>query len=388
MADKIKYTGWDIKKILAEKKLDTDSQFRAECLDKISKSDVERALSSANGIYSFEKLTALISPAAQQYLEDMAQSAHQLTVQRFGKTIRLYAPLYLSNYCVNSCRYCGFNKDSQFKRIRLTIDQTIQQADLLADKGFKDILLVSSEDRQFISIEYLTELAGKLKKKFSSISAEIYQISEAEYAELFKAGIEGITIYQETYDRQAYSRFHPAGPKSDYDNRLNAPDHIAAAGMRQVGLGALLGLTNWRTEALALAEHAHYLMKRHWQCRISFSFPRLQPAHLVSAEQFGYLLSDKNLVQMIVALRLCFANAGMVLSTRENAGLRDRLIKLGITKLSAGSKTSPGGYCDHIDTVEQFEVNDSRSPAQIAEMIKTQGIEPVWKDWDRAFTKS
>ena len=385
MSGSAKNTNADIKTILAEKGLDRNGKYWRQQLEKISSNDIERALSGPTGTYSFDRLLAFISPAAENYLEQMAQSAHQLTVQRFGPTIRLYAPLYLSNYCTNSCSYCGFNKDNKSQRTRLTIDQALEEANIIASEGFRDILLVSSEDRQFISIDYLVGLAGKLRSKFASISIEIYQLSRDEYAELFKAGIEGVTLYQETYDREAYKYYHPSGPKSDYDNRLETPEHIAAAGMREVGLGVLLGLTDWRIETLALAEHAHYLIKRYWQSHVSFSFPRLRPALEVGRSQFKALLSDKNLVQMITALRLCFADAGLVLSTRERAQLRDHLVKLGITKLSAGSKTNPGGYSGHNEAIEQFEIDDNRSPAQVAAMIKQQGFEPVWKDWDVAF---
>lgn len=377
----------DIRTILAEKGLDGDGGRWHQRLENIHPDDVEMALSEQAGSYNFEKLLTLISPAAENYLEEMAQLAHQLTVQRFGRTIRLYAPLYLSNYCTNSCRYCGFNRENKFERTRLTIDQAVEEANIIASEGFRDILLVSSEDRQFVSVDYLAELARKLRGKFASISIEVYQMSRAEYAELFEAGIEGVTLYQETYDREAYRYYHPSGPKSDFDNRLDAPDHISAAGMREVGLGVLLGLTDWRIETLALAEHAHYLIKHYWQSHISFSFPRLRPAYEVGEEQFRHLLSDRNLVQMITALRLCFADAGLVLSTRERAELRDHLIKLGITKVSAGSKTNPGGYSGHSGAIEQFEIDDNRSPAQVAAMIKQQGFEPVWKDWDIAFIR-
>jgi 2-iminoacetate synthase len=387
MSRSLKYTNTDIKTILAEKGLDRGGKYWQRQLEKISSNDVERALSGPIGTYSFDRLLALISPAAENYLEQMAQLAHQLTIRRFGPTIRLYAPLYLSNYCTNSCYYCGFNKENKSERTRLTIDQALEDANIITSEGFRDILLVSSEDRQFISIDYLIELAEKLRGKFASISVEIYQLSSKEYAELFKAGIEGVTLYQETYDREAYKYYHPSGPKSDYDKRLQTPEHIAAASMREVGLGVLLGLTDWRIETLALAEHAHYLIKRYWQSHVSFSFPRLRPALEVGSSQFKALLTDMNLVQMITALRLCFADAGLVLSTRERAQLRDHLVKLGITKLSAGSKTNPGGYSGHNEAIEQFEIDDNRSPAQVAAMIKQQGFEPVWKDWDVAFIK-
>lgn len=352
----------------------------------INNGDVERAMNSPAGSYSKEKLLALISPAAEDYLEEMAQMARQLTIQRFGRTIRLYAPLYLSNYCVNNCSYCGFNKDHKYERRRLTIEQAIEEADIIASEGFRDILLVSSEDREFVSVDYLSGLVGRLRGKFSSISIEVYQMTTEEYAKLFAAGIEGVTLYQETYDRDIYRKYHRGGPKADYDHRLSAADGIAQAGMREIGIGALLGLSDWRLETLALGEHAHYLMKRYWRSRVSFSFPRLRPAESVDRTQFS-LLSDKNLVQMIAALRLCFADAGMVLSTRERAELRDHLIEVGITKMSAGSKTSPGGYSQPRNAVEQFEIDDTRSPSEVAEMIRAHGFEPVWKDWDIAFVK-
>ena len=379
-----KHSGCDIKSILAQKALDGPSDFWRQKLENVSAHDVERALASTPGSYSIEKLLALISQPAQYYLEQMAQLSHQLTIKRFGRTIKLFAPLYLSNYCVNSCRYCGFNKENKFQRTRLTIDQALADADTIAAEGFRDILLVSSEDKNFINMDYLANLAKKLKAKFSSVSMEIFALTAAEYAQLFHAGIDGVTMFQETYNRQAFEKFHPAGPKSDFDNRLDTFDRVASAGMRELGLGVLLGLNDWRLETLALAEHAHYLIKHYWQSRVSFSFPRMRPAFDV--DNFKYdLLTDRSLVQMILALRLCFADAGIVISTREPAALRDRLIKLGVTKISAGSKTNPGGYTTCTDAVGQFEVDDSRTPAQIAAMVKQNGYDPVWKDWDSAF---
>ncbi|MGA2171820.1 MAG: 2-iminoacetate synthase ThiH [Sedimentisphaerales bacterium] len=377
-----------IKQILTERGLDgCGKEIWQSRLVEITPAEVEWALTRPPGYYVLDRLLMLISPAAENYLEQMAQSAHQLTLQRFGRTVRLYAPLYLSNYCVNDCVYCGFNRTHDFPRIRLTIEQALAEADIIAKEGFKDLLLVSSEDKKFITVDYLVELATKLRPEFSSISVEIYQMTTEEYAKLFAAGIEGVTLYQETYDRDMYCRYHPAGPKADYDYRLSAADSFAQAGMREIGIGVLLGLSDWRLETLALAEHAHYLMKRYWQSRVSFSFPRLRPAKDVDRTQFC-LLSDKNLVQMILALRLCFADAGLTISTREPAHLRDHLVKLGITRMSAGSKTNPGGYSGTTGSVEQFEIDDSRTPAQIAEMLCANGLEPVWKDWDSAFTNA
>lgn len=376
----------DIKKILTDRGLDGSGRdIWTKRLGEIKASEVEWALLRRPGYYVLDRLLILVSPAAENYLEQMAQIAHQITLQRFGRIIWLYEPLYLSNFCVNDCVYCGFNKNHKFSRVRLTIEQALADAEIIAAEGFRDLLLVSGEDKEFITADYLITLADKLREKFSSISVEIYPMEKDEYEKLFKAGIEGVTIYQETYYRNVYTRYHPQGPKADYDWRLNTLDRAASAGMREIGIGALLGLSDWRLETLALGEHAQYLMKRYWKSHVSFSFPRLRPAKDVDEKKFP-LISDKELVQMILALRLCFADAGMVLSTRERAELRDKLIGLGITRMSAGSKTSPGGYSDKSGAVGQFEVDDNRTPSQIAEMIKSKGLEPVWKDWDKGFT--
>lgn len=370
--------------ILTENKLDTNEHWLKR-LQQVTDTDVQKALNSTPGTYSQEKLLALISEPAQKYLEQMARAAQKLTIQRFGKTIRLYAPLYVSNFCCNSCQYCGFNKQNNFKRTRLTVDQAIEDAKIIANEGFSDILLVSSEDPKFITIDYLSKLAEKLRKTFSFISLEIFQLTTEQYRQLFNAGIEGVTIYQETYNRDVFNHYHKAGPKADYPKRLQAPDDIAAAGIREIGLGSLLGLNNWQIETLAMATQASYLMKKYWKSHISFSFPRMRPACDVDRQKFDHLLSDKHLVQMILALRLCFADAGLVISTRESASLRDNLINIGITKMSAGSKTNPGGYTEDHESLEQFQIDDARTPHQINDMLKKKGFDPVWKDWDTSF---
>ena len=374
-----------IGQILGGLSLDSDIGYWQSRIEGKTSRDVERCLSGSVGTYSIDRILTLISPAAEDYLEQMAQLAHQLTIQRFGRTIRLYAPLYLSNYCINGCRYCGFSKCNSSGIKRLTIAQAVTESSILADNGFRDILLVSGEDRDFISVEYLAELAGRLREKFSSVALEVYQMTEDEYRLLFNSGIEAVTLYQETYNRSTYRHYHPSGPKSDYDGRLYTPDAIASAGMREVGLGVLLGLCDWRVECIAMAEHAHYLANRYWQSHISFSFPRLRPAHMVASEQFEHTVCDRHLVQMLLALRLCFADAGLVISTRESAELRNHLLKLGVTKLSAGSRTSPGGYSDNTDATRQFEIDDGRTASQICAMLHRRGFDVVWKDWDRNF---
>ncbi|MBM4104279.1 MAG: 2-iminoacetate synthase ThiH [Planctomycetes bacterium] len=374
----------DIKTQLAEMNLDGNRNCWTDRLQAIRPEELEKELQNPAGRYTIDRLVRLLSPAAKDFLEPMARQAQALTIQRFGKTIALYAPLYVSNVCVNSCVYCGYNRHTKFQRTRLSIEQALAEADVIASEGFRDILLVSGEDVSFITVEYLAGLAQKLRDKFSSISLEIYPMSRQQYQQLFDAGIEGVTLYQETYDRQLYAQYHPAGPKRDYDHRLESPDHFSAAGMRRIGLGVLLGLADWRLETLALAQHAAYLMKKYWRSAVSFSFPRLRPATCVT-EQWPYLVGDADLVQMMLALRLCFADAGIVLSTRERAQLRDHLVNLCVTRISAGSKTNPGGYTSDDPTGRQFEIADDRPPAQIAEKIRSIGREAVWKDWDRAF---
>ena len=375
----------DIKTILADEQLDTGSGIWREKLAAVTADDVQWVLGQCGGYFSLEKLAVLISPAAEDFLEEMAQLAHQITVQRFGRAIQLYAPLYVSNYCIGSCLYCGYKNANKFDRTRLTIDEAVCEADILASQGFRHILVVSGEDADYVSLDYLAELAGRLKSKFSSISMEIYQMSEADYRKAFAAGIDGVTLYQETYDRKTYGNYHPAGPKSDYDRRLGAADDFASAGMRRIGLGVLLGLADWRVESLALGAHADFLMKRYWRSQVSFSFPRLRPA-LNVANKFDHLVSDKDIVQMMLALRLCFADAGIVLSTRESAEFRNNMARICVTRMSAGSKTNPGGYSGANNAAEQFEVDDKRSAAEIAEMIRSAGAEAVWKDWDAAFS--
>ncbi len=360
----------------------------SKLFEQITEEDVLRELSQPIKKYSFDRAITFLSPAAEKHLEAMATAAYDVTRQRFGKTMALYAPLYVSNYCCNKCIYCGFNTTHKIKRSRLTIEEAISEAKEIRKLGFTDLLLVTGEDLAKISVDYLCELTTALRKIFSTISVEIYPVDEEGYRKLFNAGVDGVTVYQETYDSKLYPSFHPSGPKADYAFRLGVPEAAAKAGMRHVGVGALLGLSDWRYEALCVATHADVLIKNFWKTKVSVSFPRMRPAEGVNPDWLKPV-SDTNLTQIILALRLCFADVGLVLSTRESQQLRDNLLPLGLTRISAESKTTPGGYKPDQEPsgTEQFAISDERSAEEVVRMLKEKGFDPVWKDWDYSYFK-
>ena len=343
--------------------------------------DVDRALKRTGR--GLADLAALLSPAAEPRLAEMASLSGRLTRQRFGRVIQLYAPLYLSSYCANRCLYCGFSADSRISRRVLALEEAEKEALILADRGFSHILLVAGEAPSRLGPDYLAELASRLRHRFASIAIEVQPLTREEYARLFAAGITGVAIYQETYDRRTYNFVHAAGIKADYDRRLEIPARAAQAGMREVGLGALLGLSDWRAEGLALGMHLAWLRKLAWRTAITISFPRLRPA----AGGFAPLVpaSEKNLSQLLFALRLFDEDVGLVLSTREEARFRDGMIGLAPTRYSAGSCTIPGGYSDTGATGEQFSIGDQRSIEEVAAAIRAKGYDPVRKDWDAVF---
>lgn len=343
--------------------------------------DVEAALAAAH--LGLDDFMALLSPAAAAYIEPMAQRAHRLTVQRFGKTILMYAPLYLSNECTNGCRYCGFNAHNKVPRRTLTLDEIEAEARVLLERGFRHLLLVTGEAPKAADTDYLAAAVARLRPLFSSISIEVYPMDEAGYRQVVAAGVDGLTIYQETYDRTLYAEMHPFGRKRNFDFRLRAPEHAAAAGMRRVGVGALLGLGKFRVEAFCTGLHALHLARHFWRTHLTVSFPRMRPAD--GGFQPLNPVSDHDFVQLICALRLLLPDAGLVLSTRESAQLRDNLLPLGITQMSAGSCTSPGGYAEKDESGRQFVIDDDRSPAEVDAMLREKGYDPVWKDWDSAF---
>lgn len=343
--------------------------------------DVERAL--VHERLRAEDLMALLSPAAEPFLEAMAQKAHRLTVQRFGRNILLYAPLYLSNECVNGCLYCGFSAKNQVPRRTLSFDEIETEAQVLHDQGFRHILLVTGESPKAVDNAFIAAAARRIRHLFSSISIEVYPMDTQGYGVMVSAGIDGLTIYQETYDPDLYQQMHPFGKKRDFTFRLATPERGGAAGLRRIGIGSLLGLGDFRFEGFCTGLHALHLSRHFWRTQLTVSFPRIRPAD--GGFQPLHPVSDRHFVQLICALRLLLPDVGLVLSTRESAQLRDHLLPLGITQMSAGSCTAPGGYADKDHSTQQFAIDDDRSPAEVCRLIRKQGYEAVWKDWDAAF---
>ena len=358
---------------------------------------------------SLADFALVISPSAAELLEPLTRRSQQLTQQRFGKTIRLFAPLYLSNECINNCKYCGFSRDNSILRVTLSVEEVLEEARSLLAQGFRNLLLVSGEHPKFVSNGYMEECVRTLHQEAPSVSLEVGPMETEQYRPLVEAGAEGLVVYQETYDREVYGQVHTAGPKRDFDWRLETPERAYAAGFRRIGIGALYGLSDWRLEAIALAAHAEYLLRTCWKAQLTISLPRLRPC----AGEFEPLtqITDRELVQLVCALRLMFPDVGLVLSTREPAKLRDGLIPVGITLMSAGSHTEPGGYTGagrnklhhtqrgriielgasewaeagpNPHATGQFNIADDRSPDEVAELIRRLGYEPVWKDWDAA----
>ena len=344
-------------------------------------SDVERALSART--LGDEALMSLLSPAAAPYLEDMARRAHSVTRQRFGNTMNMFAPLYVSNVCTNRCVYCGFNAGNKIDRVSLTVEQAVEEAMFIHSRGFRHILLVSGEAPHLVPTGYFAELCDALRPHFSSICIEIYPMPTEDYALLSTHGVDGLIVFQETYNEAKYENFHPSGRKKNYRWRLEAPDRGGEAGLRRLGLGVLLGLDDWRVETFCMAMHARYLMRRYWKSQVTISFPRLRPA--AGGYEPLYPVTDRHFVQMLTSLRLFLPDAGLVLSTREAPELRDNLVSLGITTMSAGARTEPGGYTQETKGEAQFKISDERSPEAVAAMLKAKGFDPVWKDWDAIF---
>jgi 2-iminoacetate synthase len=345
---------------------------------------VRRALSRERRDLS--DLIALLSPQAVPFLESMAREAQALTRKHFGRTISLYAPIYLSNVCAANCVYCGFSATSAAtqKRITLTTAEIEKECEALAAMGYKSVLLLTGDAPAVVPPQYIAEACAIARRWFPAVAVEVYSMDEEEYALLSQHGLDGITLYMETYHQETYEKMHLHGRKRDYLYRLDAIERAEAAGARRISIGALLGLYDWRIEAVWLALHARYLEKHCWKAALSVSFPRLR--HAPQGFQIPSPMSDAELAQMMIATRLFLPEAGFNLSTREPAPLRNRLIHLGVTSMSAGSSTKPGGYSvPECDSLAQFEIDDTRTPAEVVTMIRNAGYDPVWKDFDDAF---
>lgn len=363
------------------------------------------------GASSLSDFANLISPGASEHLEELGRRSRLLTQQRFGKVIRLFAPLYLSNECINNCQYCGFSRDNPILRVTLSREEILSEARELKRQGFRNLLLVAGEHPKFVSGPYLSACVRSLRDEMPGVSLEAAPLETADYRPIVEAGAEGLVVYQETYDRAVYGQVHTSGPKKDFDWRLQTPERAYTAGFRRLGVGALYGLADWRRDALCVAAHASYLLRRCWKASLTISVPRLRPC----AGNFQPLteISDRDLVQLVCAFRLFLPDVGLALSTREPARLRNGLIPLGITLMSAGSHTEPGGYTGagrekaHLTqrgrlvspanssewagdaapgATRQFEIADERPADRISEKIRDLGYEPVWKDWDAALT--
>lgn len=347
--------------------------------------DVEAALN--NDKRTLEDFKAMISPAAMPYLEQMAQMSHASTQQRFGKTIQMYVPMYLSNECQNICTYCAFSLDNKISRKVLSTAEILQEAMAIKSMGYDHVLLVTGEANQKVGVTYLKNAIRLLKPFFSHLSIEVQPLDTADYGELINEGLNTVLVYQETYHRDNYKQHHTKGKKSNFNYRLETPDRLGRANIHKIGLGTLIGLEDWRTDCFFTALHLHYLEKTYWQTKYSVSFPRLRPIEVgqTTLKSFDTYMSDRELVQLICAWRLFNEELEVSISTRETETFRNNIVKLGITSMSAGSKTNPGGYSVAPESLEQFEISDERSPEEIAQMIAAHGYEPVWKDWDKKF---
>lgn len=342
--------------------------------------DVELALTASH--VGEEQFAALLSPAAEKFLEPMATRAHKITKQRFGNTIKIYAPLYLSNECTNSCVYCGFNKHNTIPRVTLSDEEIKEEAEQISALGIQHLLLVTGESPKEVGVDYMINALRIMEGMFSSMSIEVYPMSVEDYSTLYRHGVDGLTLYQETYNREKYAEVHPAGKKRDFNWRLAGPERGAEAGFRFVGIGSLMGLEDFRTEQFFTGLHAGYLIRKYWKTHVALSFPRIRKAE--GNFKPYEIISDTNLVQAMLAHRMFQNDAGLVISTREPAQMRDNLLPLGVTQMSAGSKTEPGGY-SHEHDGKQFEVEDKRSVEEFCNMLRSKGYDPVMKDWDKSF---
>ncbi|MCC8175693.1 MAG: 2-iminoacetate synthase ThiH [Bacteroidales bacterium] len=346
--------------------------------------DVEMALSRWRRP-SVEDFMALISPAAEPYLEDMARMSRMITLERFGRTISMYIPLYVSNACTNHCVYCGFNHHNPLTRTTLTMEQVEAECKAIRRLGpFENLLIVSGEFPVLNGVDYLEQVLHVARPYFNNLTIEVMPMKARYYERLTHSGLNGVVCFQETYHESEYPKFHPRGMKSIYQWRLNGFDRMGQAGVHKIGMGVLIGLEkDWRADVTMMARHLQYLRQHYWRTRYSINFPRMCPA------EGGYtpnvVMTDRELAQLTMAFRIFDHDVDISYSTRENPAFRKGMMQLGVTSMSAGSKTEPGGYQSTPDALEQFTVSDGRSPQEVTADIRSMGYEPVWKDWDKIF---
>ncbi|XCF06459.1 2-iminoacetate synthase ThiH [Tamlana crocina] len=343
--------------------------------------DVEHALAKTKR--DLEDFKALVSPAAKPYLERMAQLSQSITKKRFGNTIQMYVPMYLSNECQNICTYCGFSMTNKIPRRTLTDAEILKEVAFLKNKGYDHILLVTGEANKTVGVPYIKNSIKLINEQFSNITIEVQPLDQNEYEELIEANLYAVLVYQETYNRAEYKKHHPKGKKSNFNYRLETPDRLGRAGVHKIGLGALFGLEDWRADSFFTALHLKYLQKKYWKTKYSISFPRLRP-HSGGLEP-KVEMTDSDLAQTICAFRLLDEDVELSMSTRESETFRNHIVHLGITSMSAESKTNPGGYVVKPQSLEQFEISDERPTETIAEMLQNNGLEPVWKDWENTW---
>ncbi|MES2799302.1 MAG: 2-iminoacetate synthase ThiH [Bacteroidota bacterium] len=355
-------------------------EVKASIYNKTSR-DVEFALQSKHR--NLEDFKALISPAAEPYLEQMAVMSQALTQKRFGKTIQLFSPMYLSNECNNICTYCGFSLDNKVLRKTLSDAEILQEAEVIKAMGFNHILLVTGEANHTVHLNYFLNAVKLLAPHFANISIEFQPLETEEYALLHEAGVYAVLVYQETYHKDVYKVYHPKGKKSNFNYRLATPERLGESKMHKIGLGVLLGLEDWRVDSFFCASHLDYLQRRYWQTKYSISFPRMRPAEGIIEP--NVIVTDRELVQLICAYRLFNEDVELSVSTRESEEFRNHVFKLGATSMSAASKTNPGGYAVALESLEQFEISDERDVETFTKMIIDGGYEPVYKDWERAY---
>lgn len=350
-----------------------------EYFKNVTDDDIKRSIYEKN--LSTEDLLNLLSPKAINYLEEMAKRAQELSLKYFGRTVLLYTPMYISNYCINKCLYCGYNVDNKIVRKKLTKEEIRNEAIAIAKEGCRHLILLTGESEYHSSLEYIVDSIKIIKEYFPSITLEVYPMTVEQYSKTVEAGAEGLTIYQETYDEEVYHSVHISGPKKDYKFRLDTPERGAQAGMRTISIGALLGLADFRKDAFFTALHGDYIRRKYPKCDVTYSPPRIRPCE--GGIKGLTEVSDRELVQIVLAYRLFAPQCGMNISTRENVNMRKGLIPFGVTKISAGVSTAVGGHTLEDKGTSQFDVNDESSVEDIKELIKKIGYQPILKDWER-----